>query len=335
MHAAASGGDDTADEARRRRELEAQFSRYKTPGRVARSKFFLIPGVRELVVWCSTSSAAALQVLRRVAGGASAGMGIPAYQLLLVLNVLVFLLQSTVFPTLMVACARINSLILASDQVHRLATPMFLHGDLRHLLFNSLSLANIGPTVESLYGTKRFWLIYLGSGVAGNLMGLEYGGPRPSVGASGAIFGLIGAMVAWLRRTQELNLSVSSAVSRSLLMTVVFGLLPHGRVDQWAHLGGLLGGVVLAALFAPWRWGSRRNIGSGRGYVIETTDERPFVPEWAATAALSVLALAVSWACWSGVDYAINLNQARQFGRETFRRILTQPPRRPGLWRYF
>ena len=272
---------------------------------------------------------------RQVQRGASS---IPAYQQLLILNLIVFALQSTLLPTLTLACSRINALILRRNQVHRLITPIFLHADVRHLLFNSLSLANIGSAVEQTFGTKRFLLIYLASGIAGNLVGLEYGGNTPSVGASGAVFGLLGAMLVWVRRTQELGMGIGSSIAQSLFMSVVFGLLPRRGVDQWAHVGGLIGGLLVGAIFAPWRWGERRQQASGRGYIIATpSSSAPFAPEWLTDLALAAVVGAVVLACAYGLDFATTLQHAHRFGFGTsaLRRALEQPPRRPGLWRWF
>jgi membrane associated rhomboid family serine protease len=327
-------GDDDAD-ANRNRDLESQFAGFKTGGRKLNSWLFRLPGIRSLYLLAGSLRSAARQQLSFLS---TAGSALPAYQQFLALNIIVFALQQTVFPTLLLAGARINRLILYHDQLHRLATPMFLHGDIRHLLFNSLSLWNIGSAVESIYGTKRFVLMYFLSGIAGNLAGLEWGGPGPSIGASGSIFGLVGAMLVYVRRTQEQRLNLGPGLSRSLVITIIFGLLPHGRVDQWAHFGGLIGGLAVAAVYAPWKWGRQRSQGSGRGYVIESIDPSPLVPAWVLNASLATVAVAVLIACYYGLDYALMLRQARGWrgvSSATLRRILEQPPRRPGLLQFF
>lgn len=318
------------------RDLEQDFERFKTGGRILRSKLFLVPGVRRMYLFGSSvrdNSRRSAYLAQRMASS------IPAYQQLLVLNVVVFALQSTLLPALLISCSRINSLILQQNQLHRLVTPMFLHADLRHLLFNSLSLGNVGSAVESLFGTKRFVLVYLASGIVGNLVGLEYGGRTPSVGASGCVFGLLGAMLVWCRRAQELRVEVSSRFLQSIFFSVVFGLLPRRGVDQWAHIGGLAGGLLISALFAPWRWGTTRAQGSGRGYIIlqASSSAAPLVPEKAVNAALALVAGAVVIACAYGADYASALQRAQRWGlgSAAMRRLVEQPPRRPGLWRWF
>jgi membrane associated rhomboid family serine protease len=332
-------GDDAFDgadaELVRRRDLERQFAEFKTGERRLRSKIFLLPGVRSLYLLGSSLRSSSRRQLSFLQSAASA---IPASQQLLVLNVIVFILQSSLMPTLLLAGARINRLILYSGQLHRLATPMFLHGDVRHLLFNSLSLSNIGPAVEGIFGTKRFLLIYFFSGIFGNMVGVEYGGRAPSVGASGAIFGLLGAMLVYCRRAQEQRINVGPSLMRSLLFSVIFGMIPHGRVDQWAHLGGLLGGLFVAVVYAPWRWGKARAQGSGRGYVIEPSNSRPLMPEQGADISLFAVSMSVLLACGYGLDLAFRLKEAngwQRAGGAALRRVLEQPPRLPGLWRFF
>lgn len=316
--------------------LELNFASYKTGGRKLSSKVFSAPGVRSLYLFGSSlrdSSRRSVNLVKRAASS------IPAYQQLLILNILVFALQKTLLPTLIMSCSRINSLILRRNQVHRLFTPMFLHADFRHLLFNSLSLANIGGNVEVLFGTKRFLLVYLASGIVGNLAGLEYGGNTPSVGASGCVFGLLGALLVWVRRSQELRTEVSSSFVQSIFLTCVFGLLPRRGVDQWAHVGGLVGGLLVSAIFAPWRWGTQRAKVSGRGYIIQpaSSSGAPLVPEGVVNVALVLLGGAVFAACAYGADYAQALQRAQRWGLSgtAIRRLIEQPPRRPGLWRFF
>jgi len=99
-------------------------------------------------------------------------------------------------------CAEVNTAI-AAGQVWRLFTPMLLHGSELHLILNCMGLYNVGPVVEDQLGSKQFLLLYLGSGFAGNLLSFKMN-PKNMVGASGAIFGLVGAMGVYLMRHQEL-----------------------------------------------------------------------------------------------------------------------------------
>ena len=95
-------------------------------------------------------------------------------------------------PELTRRFAKRSDLILQGKELYRLVTPVFLHGGVVHLLMNSYSLQNIGPEIEQTFGSGRFLATYLASGVAGNLLS-SFMSPNPAVGASGAIFGLMGA----------------------------------------------------------------------------------------------------------------------------------------------
>jgi rhomboid protease GluP len=139
-------------------------------------------------------------------------------------------------------------LVTAGGEWWRLFTSMFLHFGLMHLLFNMSVLWAIGPTTERLYGNGYFLLIYLLSGMAGALAGLLWHPYINSAGASGAIFGVIGASVAYF--VQHGNgvprTVVSSSIFAGLFLAGVnlfVGLAPG--VDNMAHLGGLVAGFVV------------------------------------------------------------------------------------------
>lgn len=138
----------------------------------------------------------------------------------------------------------------------RLGSAMFLHFSLLHLGMNMLSLWDAGRLVERMTGPLRFALIYLGSGLAGNLLSLIAQGDRAvSGGASGAIFGLYGALIVgvWYVRARlhpgEFKRLFWGALGFSALM-LGLGLQIKG-IDNAAHLGGLLAGVLLATLLHP------------------------------------------------------------------------------------
>jgi len=178
----------------------------------------------------------------------------------------VFLLEtvfggSTNMQTLVVLGAQVNSLV-AAGQYWRLLSSMFLHIGIAHLAFNGYALYIIGRDVEMMYGSARFTAIYFLSGLAGSVLYFLVG-PSVSVsaGASGAVFGLIGAQVAFFLLNRSLfgsfgrqrlgNLAVLLAINLAL------GLMPG--INMWAHLGGLAAGFGLALALAPryevtWEW---------------------------------------------------------------------------------
>lgn len=149
--------------------------------------------------------------------------------------------------------AQDNQLIAQGD-FYRLATSMFIHIGLIHLLFNSYALFVVGQDVERLYGAARFLIIYFLSGLGGSLASYVFGGVGVSAGASGAIFGLIGTEIAYFYLHREAFGERGKAQLRSLLMVaginLVLGFTIPG-INNLAHMGGLVFGAVLGWLLAP------------------------------------------------------------------------------------
>ena len=150
---------------------------------------------------------------------------------------------------------------------------MLLHAGPSHLLVNMLSLRNVGTALERAYGAQRTALVYVASGVAGNLLSCAKT-PRAitSVGASGAVAGLIGALAVHLYRHSHLyGTSGLKSIRDTVLLNAVLGAT-SGTVDNMAHLGGLLGGAA-AGVAIGCRWQPRVNaLGQVTGYV-----DRPLI----------------------------------------------------------
>jgi rhomboid protease GluP len=138
-----------------------------------------------------------------------------------------------------------NPLTVGAGEWWRLVTPIFLHGGLLHFAFNSYALIQLGPIVEQEYGTERFSVLYLVTGVAGNLASqVLWPGVRHTVGASGAICGLIGLLLAYgWRRGGTAGAGIRASMARSAIYLLVFSLLPG--VDLLCHLGGFVAGLGL------------------------------------------------------------------------------------------
>lgn len=142
--------------------------------------------------------------------------------------------------------------ILEQGKYSCLLTSMFLHFGFRHLINNMFMLLVIGSNLEPEMGTARFLITYMASGLAGNVLSgfLDYrtGEYTVSVGASGAIFGLIGALLYVVIRNQG---NVRNISGRGMVVMVVlslyFGFASTG-VDNAAHVGGLAAGFFLAVL---------------------------------------------------------------------------------------
>jgi rhomboid protease GluP len=171
---------------------------------------------------------------------------------LLAINIIAFGIDSLMGGQLTYLGAKINEAIVAGEY-WRLVTPMFLHGGLLHIGFNSYFLYIIGPQIERTFGTWRFAAVYLLSGITGVMLSFAFS-PVPSIGASSALFGLIGALLPFLYFNRSVLANPQGrmrSVIQVIVINLVIGFLPGSNIDNLGHLGGLLGGVILAALIAP------------------------------------------------------------------------------------
>lgn len=175
---------------------------------------------------------------------------------LLGLTILVFLLQMAsewVYRVDLPAAygMKVNDLILRG-QLWRLFTPMFLHGSLLHIGFNMYALYIFGRGLEAHYGHGRFLALYLVSGFAGNVMSFLFS-QAPSLGSSTAIFGLLAAEGVFLYQNREVfGRSAQRALGNIVTIAVInfiIGLSPG--IDNWGHLGGLLGGALFSYSAGP------------------------------------------------------------------------------------
>lgn len=126
-----------------------------------------------------------------------------------------------------------------------LITAIFLHGNFLHILFNLLWIRQIGTNVEELFGTSRFILIFLISGIVGfilsNIVGIQL-----TIGASGSIFGLLGALIFYGRhRGGVFGEAIFRQVMSWAVLLFIFGFLFSG-INNWAHAGGFIGGYFSA-----------------------------------------------------------------------------------------
>lgn len=163
--------------------------------------------------------------------------------------------------------------VLLNGEYYRLFTSMFLHASIfngfggyalqnsLHLILNMYILFAIGSSLERLFGHARFLIIYILGGLAGSVLSTLLGGQNSySVGASGAVFAILGGEFAYLYHHRKLMGAAGEARRRSLIVfgviNLVFGLasaLPGSamRVDNWAHIGGLAGGLILSWFISP------------------------------------------------------------------------------------
>lgn len=135
----------------------------------------------------------------------------------------------------------------------QLVTAMFAHGSIEHLLMNMVSLWWMGTLLERMQGSVRFALIYFLSGIAGNLV-FALLSSGYAVGASGAIFGLLGAVALMLYhlRQNPLAKSMFGGLMAMLALNIVNSFMPGIALE--AHLGGLIAGVGVEALILAFGW---------------------------------------------------------------------------------
>ncbi len=145
----------------------------------------------------------------------------------------------------MVSNFAINKIAIMKGEYYRLLTASFLHGSIIHLLFNSYALFVIGSQVESFLGKAKYLTIYLFSAITGSLLSMIFIGNNLSLGASGAIFGLLGALVYFGYHYRVfLGNVLKSQIIPLILFNLVLGFTLPG-IDNSAHIGGLIGGSLM------------------------------------------------------------------------------------------
>jgi rhomboid protease GluP len=138
--------------------------------------------------------------------------------------------------------------IYVQHQWYRLITAMFLHGGLIHIGFNMMALMQLGPALEELYGSSRYFFLYIFTGAFGFLVSSILG--TYSLGASGGLLGLVGAMLAvTTKRGGAYMRELRSRLISSVIFLFVLGFMGMG-IDNKAHLAGLASGFVLGKIFA-------------------------------------------------------------------------------------
>ncbi len=198
---------------------------------------------------CVRAGAATQRSARSVFGGAApTGQAGTVTRTIIALCIGVFLLQQV--PELRIERRFWTSgLDIASGDYYRLLTAAFLHGGLLHILFNMYALFVLGPQLEALFGTTRFLTVYVVSAVGGSVTSYVFSAPLvASVGASGAIFGLLGA---YLVVNRHLGRDSSGLLGLLLINALIGFVVPN--IDWRAHVGGFVTGALVAAalVYAP------------------------------------------------------------------------------------
>lgn len=210
---------------------------------------------------------------------------------LITINVVVFLLGMG--QNVYLAGATNQYLVFGLGEYYRLVSAMFLHAGIIHLVLNMFALFTIGRVLESYIGHARFLVIYFLGGLAGSLTSALLNSPEiSSVGASGAVFALAGAeLIFGARFGNLLPAEAEKRMSRAgqvIAANLVYGFLPDSNIDNWAHLGGAVGGVLVSlligALFTIKQYPSQPGL-----LLLVNKNRRTFYAIYAASGILAVL----------------------------------------------
>jgi rhomboid protease GluP len=170
---------------------------------------------------------------------------------LIVINIAIFLITAFLSGSLFDIDTRVlldygakyNALI-DKGQVWRLLTCAFLHSGLIHIACNMYSLYIIGPQIEQIYGTLKYLVIYIVSSITASALSYFMSPDSISVGASGAIFGLMGALLAFaFIERNKIQKKYMSSLMQVIIINLFIGL-SISNIDNFAHIGGLVGGVL-------------------------------------------------------------------------------------------
>lgn len=188
----------------------------------------------------------------------SRGIGVTVF--FIVINILVFAVSAwfseslSIHPVVLVFLGGNYKPLVLEGEYYRLFTAMFLHGDIQHLAFNMYSLWALGSNLEIMMPKWKYIILYLVSGLGGSVLSHLMMGDIVSIGASGAIFGLLGALIGYVMRNREMfrrgalmNLLVIAGIN------LAWGFQPGSGIDNFGHLGGLITGFLLSLIIKPGR----------------------------------------------------------------------------------
>lgn len=184
-------------------------------------------------------------------------------RILLAINIIVFILSFIYGEKDIINFGANYGPFVKNGQLYRLITSMFIHVDFIHFFFNMYALYVIGPQIESFYGKWKYLLIYLGSGIIGNLLSIMFNLNGVSIGASGAIFGLLASLVYFgYHYRVYLDGVIKSQIIPIILLNLAIGFITPS-IDNAAHVGGLIGGYLLSMALGVKYKSSKSNIING------------------------------------------------------------------------
>lgn len=210
--------------------------------------------------------------------------------IILVVFVLEELAGGSTNPSVLIRFGATYGPLLFAGELWRLFTAMFVHIGIAHILFNGFALYSIGREVEVGFGPARFAAIYLGAGLLGNVVSFFWRGVMEfSAGASGAIFGILGAELAFLlfhrERLGEAGRAARNQLLRIIVINIIIGVTVVS-INNAAHMGGLISGFGLGYLLAP-----RFERAGGSGYRDMATLGR----RWWVVVGTAILVIAGAW----------------------------------------
>lgn len=204
--------------------------------------------------------------------------------------ILVFVAQMLVGTHLSIeSAALVREKVIAGGEWWRVVTTGLMHGDVIHVLFNGMALYSLGRVLVALLSPAFLSFVFLFSVVTGSLASLWMGPGIPSVGASGGILGCLGFLLVVTGKFRaSLPGFLQASLIQSTLVVAIFGLLGSRFIDNAAHAGGFLGGVLLGVLCYPWlNLGSKE---SGFGFRLLS---------WFSVVALAGAVGKIGWELWN------------------------------------
>jgi rhomboid protease GluP len=183
--------------------------------------------------------------------------------------------------------------LVLSGEVWRMVSSAFLHIGLLHLLINSYTLYQLGTFIEDFFGHKKLIATYVLTAISASVLSITFS-TGISAGASGALFGLTGLLLgnAWAKKVYTFDLPIDERqLIPFVLFNLWFGAITPG-IDNWAHIGGLLGGIGLGYIFDP-------------ALSFDPSKLKRILPE--ILASLSIIILAITGIFWVLSIWGINL----------------------------
>ena len=176
------------------------------------------------------------------------------YLIVLFINIFFWIISELIFDgssNILIAMGANYAPYVKKGEAWRLLFSVFLHSGISHLIFNSIALLAFGNLIEQLFGKRNFLIIYLCSGITGSSFSVALNDNAISVGSSGAVFGLLGSLMIYYLYIRKFNPIYAKNNLIGIIILLVINLfygLTYPRVDNWAHLGGLLGGVFSSSI---------------------------------------------------------------------------------------